>query len=93
MWLIPWQRWHLMSDVRLVEMLDEEGFTGLAPCKTEALLRSVARGAAVEGVDDVEGGREAEVVVEEHSPKGVAVLDGVVDARRGVKEVLVFFGW
>jgi hypothetical protein len=31
-----------MSDVQPVEMLDEEGFTGLAPWKTEALLRSVA---------------------------------------------------
>jgi hypothetical protein len=29
----------------------------------------------------VEGGREAEFVVEEQAPEGVAVLDGAVDAE------------
>jgi hypothetical protein len=42
MWPIPWQRWHLMFDVRPVGKVDEEGFAALAPCKTEALLGSVA---------------------------------------------------
>jgi hypothetical protein len=41
----------------------------------------------------VEGGREAEVVVEERAPKGIAVLDGVVDAGRGAKEVFIFVSW
>jgi hypothetical protein len=54
-----------MSDVRPVGTMDEEGFAAPAPCKTEALLRSIARGAVVEGVDDVEGGCEAKFVVEE----------------------------
>jgi hypothetical protein len=54
-----------MFDVRPRGMVDEEGFAAPAPYKTEALLRSVARGAVVEGVDDVEGGHEAEFVVEE----------------------------
>jgi hypothetical protein len=54
-----------MSDVRPVGIVDEEGFAAPAPYKTEALLRSIARGAVVEGVDDVEGGREAKFVIEE----------------------------
>jgi hypothetical protein len=41
----------------------------------------------------VEGGREAEFIIEERAPKGAAVLDGVVDVERGVKEVFVFIGW
>jgi hypothetical protein len=54
-----------MSDVRPVEVVDEEGFAAPAPCKTEALFRSVARGATAEGANDVEGVDEAEVVIEE----------------------------
>jgi hypothetical protein len=54
-----------MSDVRLVETVDEEGFATPAPCKIDVLLGSVARGAVVEGVNDMEGGRQAKVVVEE----------------------------
>jgi hypothetical protein len=54
-----------MSDVHPVGMVDGEGFDAPAPCKTEALLRSIAQGAIVEGVDDVEGGCEAKVVIEE----------------------------
>jgi hypothetical protein len=40
----------------------------------------------------VEGEHEAKVVIEEHAPEGVAVLDGVVDVERGMKEVFVFVG-
>jgi hypothetical protein len=54
-----------MSDVRPIGTVDEEGFAAPTPYKTEALLRSVARGAVVEGVDDVEGGHEAKFVIEE----------------------------
>jgi hypothetical protein len=54
-----------MSDVRPVEIVDEEGFVAPVTCKTEALLKSVAQGTIVEGVDDVEGGHEAKFVVEE----------------------------
>jgi hypothetical protein len=54
-----------MSDVRPVGIVDDEGFVAAAPCKTEVLLGSVAWGAAVEGVDDMEGAREAEGVIEE----------------------------
>jgi hypothetical protein len=54
-----------MSNVQPVRMVDEEGFATPAPCKTEALLGSIARGAVVEGVDDVEEGHEAEAVVKE----------------------------
>jgi hypothetical protein len=79
-----------MSDVHPVGMVDEEGFAATAPCETETLLRSVARGAVVEGVDGMEGGREAEVVIEEHTPEGIAVLGGAVDVERGMKEVFVF---
>jgi hypothetical protein len=43
-----------MSDVRSVGTVDEEGFTAPVPCKIEVLLGSVARGAIVEGVNDVE---------------------------------------
>jgi hypothetical protein len=38
-------------------------------------------GAAVEGVDDVEGAREGEGVIEKRAPEGVAVLDGVIGAK------------
>jgi hypothetical protein len=92
-WSIPWQRWHLMSNVCPIETVDKEGFAAPAPCRTEALLRSIGRGAVVEGVDDMEGGREAEVVIEECALEGVAILDGDVDADQGVKEVFVFIGW
>jgi hypothetical protein len=67
-----------MADVRPVETVNEEGFA--TPYKIEVLLGSVAQGVVIEGVDNVEGGREAEVVIEERAPEGVAVLDGVVDA-------------
>jgi hypothetical protein len=79
--------------VHPVGTVDEEGFAASAPCKTEDLLGFVARSVAVEGVDNVEGGREAEVVVEERAPEGIAVLDGVVDVERGMKEVFIFIGW
>jgi hypothetical protein len=45
-----------MSDMRSIGTVVEEGFTAPTPCKTEALLGSIARGAVVEGVDDMEGG-------------------------------------
>jgi hypothetical protein len=54
-----------MSDMRLVEMVNEEGFVVPVPCETEALLGSIARGAIAEGVDDMEGVREAKGVIEE----------------------------
>jgi hypothetical protein len=38
----------------------------------------------------VEGGREAEFIVEERAPEGVAVLDGAIDVERGVNEVFIF---
>ncbi len=82
-----------MFDVRPVGTVDEEGFAAPAPCKTEALLGSIAWGIVLEGVDDVEGGREAEFVIEEWAPEGVALLDGAVDVEWGVKEVFVFVGW
>jgi hypothetical protein len=73
-----------MSNVHSVGTVDEEGFVAPTPCKIEALLGSVAWGAIVEGVDDVEGGREAKFIVEERAPEGVAVLDGVVDVEWGM---------
>jgi hypothetical protein len=44
-----------MSDVRPVGTVEEKGFAAPAPCKIEALLESIARGAIVEGVNDVDG--------------------------------------
>jgi hypothetical protein len=82
-----------MSDVRPVGIVDEEGIAAPAPCKTEDLLGSVAQGAVVEGVDDVEGGREAIFVIEERAPEGVAVLDGAADVEQGMKEVFVVISW
>jgi hypothetical protein len=41
----------------------------------------------------MEGAREAEGVVKKRAPEGVAVLDGVVGAERGVKEVFIFVVW
>jgi hypothetical protein len=82
-----------MSDMRLVEMVNEEGFIVPVPCETEALLGSIARGAIAEGVDDMEGVREAEGVIEEWALEGVAVLDGAVDAGWGLKDVFIFVGW
>jgi hypothetical protein len=70
-----------MSDVRPVGTVDEGGFAAPVPYKTEGLLRSVARDAVVEGVDDMEGCHEAEFVIEERAPEAVAVLDGVVDVE------------
>jgi hypothetical protein len=54
-----------MFDVRPVGIVDNEGFAVAAPYETEVLLGYVARGAAAEGVDDIEGGQEAEGVIEE----------------------------
>ena len=54
-----------MSNVHPIGTVDEEGFATAAPCKTEALLGSVAQGAIAEGVDDVEGARKAEGVIKE----------------------------
>jgi hypothetical protein len=76
-----------------IGIVDEDGFAAPATYKTEALLRSIAWGAIVEGVDDVEGGREAEFIIKEWAPKGIAVLDGAVDVEWGMKEVFVFIGW
>jgi hypothetical protein len=73
--------------------VDDEGYATAAPYEIEVLLRSVARGAIVEGVDNMEGGWEAKGVVEERAPEGVAVLDGAVGAKRGVKEVFDFIIW
>jgi hypothetical protein len=38
----------------------------------------------------VEGGREAEFIVEERAPEGIAVLDGAIDVERGMNEVFIF---
>jgi hypothetical protein len=54
-----------MSDVRLVGTVDDEGFVAATPYKIEVLLESVAWGATVEGVDDMEGAWEAKGVIEE----------------------------
>jgi hypothetical protein len=70
-----------MFDVRPVGTVDDEGFAATAPCEKEVLLRSVAWGAAAEGVDNVVGAREAEGAIEERAPEGVAILDGVVGAE------------
>jgi hypothetical protein len=45
---------------------------------------SIERGAIAEGVDDVEGAREVEGVIEERALESVAVLDGIVDVGRGM---------
>jgi hypothetical protein len=82
-----------MFDVRSIGTVDDEGFATAAPCETEVLPEPVAQGAAVEGVDDVEGAQEAEGVIEERAPEGVAVLDGVVGVERGMKEVFIFIVW
>jgi hypothetical protein len=79
-----------MFDVRSVGTVDDEGFTAAAPCEIEVLLGSVAGGATVEAIDDMEGAWEAEGVVEEGAPEGVAVLDGAIGAEQGVKEVFIF---
>jgi hypothetical protein len=82
-----------MSDVRPKETVEEEGFVVPAPCETGALLGSIARGAIAEGVNDIQGGPETEVVIMERAPEGIAVLDGVIDVGRGVKEVFIFVSW
>jgi hypothetical protein len=78
-----------MSDVRPVEIVDDEGFIAIVPCKIEGILRSIAYGAAPEGVNDVEAARQADGVVEERALEGIAVLDEVIDASRGVREVFI----
>jgi hypothetical protein len=90
---IPWQWWHLMSDVHPVGIVDDKGFAAATPCETEVLLRSVVRGAIAEGVNDVVGAREAKGVIEEQAPEGVVVLDVAVGAEQGVKEVFIFVVW
>jgi hypothetical protein len=86
------QLWQLISDVRPVGIVDEEGFAARAPYQIEALLGSIAWGAIVEGVNDVEGGREAKFIFEEWAPEGVAVLDGAVDVEWSMK-VFIFISW
>jgi hypothetical protein len=63
-WQIPWQRWHLMSNVHLVGTVDDKGFATAAPYETEVLLGSVARAAAVDGVGDMDGAWEANSVID-----------------------------
>jgi hypothetical protein len=41
----------------------------------------------------VEGSREAEFIIEERPPKGIAVLDGAIDVERGMEEVFIFIYW
>jgi hypothetical protein len=82
-----------MSDVHPVGTVDNKGFAAAAPYETEVLLGFVAWGAAVEGVDDMEGAHESEGVVEEWAPEGIAVLDGAVGVERGMNEVFIFIGW
>jgi hypothetical protein len=41
----------------------------------------------------VEGAREVKGVIEERALEGIAVLDGVIDVGRGVKEVFIFISW
>jgi hypothetical protein len=41
----------------------------------------------------MEEGHEAEFIIEERAPEGVALLDGAVDVERGMKEVFIFIGW
>jgi hypothetical protein len=60
--------------------VDEEGFTAVLPCKIEGILESIACGTAPKGVNDVEAACQADGVVEEWAPEGVAVLDEVIDA-------------
>jgi hypothetical protein len=52
-WPIPWQWWHLMSDVRSIGTVDDECFATTAPNETEVLLGSVGWGAAAEGVGNI----------------------------------------
>jgi hypothetical protein len=70
-----------MSDVRPIGTEGNKGFADAAPYEIEVLLRSVAQGAAIEGVDNVEGVREAEGVIEEQALEGVAVLDVAIGAE------------
>jgi hypothetical protein len=79
--------------VRLVGTVDEEGFAVPATYKTEALLRSIVRGAVVEGVDDMEGGHDVKVVIEERAPEGIAVWARAIDAERDMKEAFIFIIW
>jgi hypothetical protein len=82
-----------MSDVRPVGTVDDEGFAAATPCETECLLESVAWGAVVDGVDDMGGAREAKGVINERAPECVAVMNGVIGAERGMKEVFDFVIW
>jgi hypothetical protein len=65
----------------------------LLPVKQKSYSGPKPQGAVAEGVDNVEGARDAEGVIEEQAPEGVAVLDGVIGAERGVKEVFIFTVW
>jgi hypothetical protein len=73
--------------------VDDEGFFAATPYEIEVLLESVVWGATIEGVNDVEGAREAKGVIEERAPEGIVVLDGVIGAERGMKDVFIFVGW
>jgi hypothetical protein len=53
-----------MSDVHPVGTVDEEGFAA-APHEMEALPGSIVWGAIAEGVNGIEGAREAEGVIDE----------------------------
>jgi hypothetical protein len=94
-WPVPWQWWHLMYNVHPVGTVDEEGFPAAvaAPYKIEDLLGTIAWGAIEDGVNDVKGAWEAEGVIGERAPEGVAVLDGAVGAEQGVKVVFIFVIW
>jgi hypothetical protein len=60
-WPTSWQRWHLISEVRPVDVVDDED--SFAAARGAGGVVSKARGASG-GVINVEGAREVEGVVE-----------------------------
>jgi hypothetical protein len=85
----PWQRWHLISEVRPVDVIDDED--GFAVAWGAGGVVFEAWGASG-GVIDVEGAREVEGLIEKQAVAGAREVEGVVDVWRGINELFNLVG-
>jgi hypothetical protein len=88
-WPTPWQRQHLISEVRPMDVVDDED--GFPAARGAGGVVSKARGVGG-GVVNVEGAREVEGVIKKWAVAGAHKVEGVVDGWRGVNELFTLVG-
>jgi hypothetical protein len=84
-----WQRWHLISEVRPVDVVDDED--SFAATWGVGGVISEARGVGG-GVIDVEGVHEVEGVIEKWVVAGAREVEGGIHVWRGVNELFNLVG-